>query len=151
MLSHSATHSLSHSVGQQLAHQDIRRYSRQLLLDCIDHDGQLYLSSAHAVIVGLGGLGSLTARYLAGAGVGNITLIDGDTVDISNLQRQISYNEMHLGAGLHRQRYGTKTDKPGLVSRLYSAFYCSSQWAYLASAELASKLSHLRLLRVFSE
>ena len=97
MLSHSATHSLSHSVGQQLAHQDIRRYSRQLLLDCIDHDGQLNLANAHAVIVGLGGLGSLTARYLAGAGVGNITLIDGDTVDISNLQRQISYNEMHLG------------------------------------------------------
>ena len=80
-----------------LEHQDIQRYSRQLLLDCIGHDGQLNLASAHAVVVGLGGLGSLTARYLAGAGVGNITLIDGDTVDISNLQRQVSYNEMHLG------------------------------------------------------
>ena len=97
MLSHSATHLISHSVSRKLEHQDIRRYSRQLLLDCIDHDGQLNLASSHAVIVGLGGLGSLTARYLAGAGVGNITLIDGDTVDISNLQRQISYNEMHLG------------------------------------------------------
>ncbi|MEC8488245.1 MAG: ThiF family adenylyltransferase, partial [Pseudomonadota bacterium] len=58
MLSHSATHSISHSVSRKLEHQDIRRYSRQLLLDCIDHDGQLNLASSHAVIVGLGGLGS---------------------------------------------------------------------------------------------
>ncbi len=97
MLSHSSRLSSHHTASPQLAHEDIRRYSRQLMLDCIDHDGQLNLARSHAVIVGLGGLGSLTARYLAGAGVGNITLIDGDTVDISNLQRQISYNEMHLG------------------------------------------------------
>ena len=84
-------------ANRQLEHQDIQRYSRQLLLDCVDHAGQLNLANAHALVVGLGGLGSLTARYLAGAGVGNITLIDGDTVDISNLQRQVSYNEMHLG------------------------------------------------------
>ncbi|TKB02083.1 HesA/MoeB/ThiF family protein [Alteromonas portus] len=97
MPSHSVSDSANSPVNSQLEHQDIRRYSRQLLLDCIDHDGQLNLANAHAVVVGLGGLGSLTARYLAGAGVGNITLVDGDTVDISNLQRQISYNEMHLG------------------------------------------------------
>ncbi len=76
---------------------DIRRYSRQLLLNEIDEEGQANLHDAHAVVIGLGGLGTLASRFLVGAGVGNITLIDGDTVEVSNLQRQVTYNETHLG------------------------------------------------------
>lgn len=80
-----------------LTSDEIKRYSRQLLLEQIDEDGQRNLSNAHAVVIGLGGLGSLVARFLVGAGVGKLTLIDGDLVGISNLQRQVAYNEMHLG------------------------------------------------------
>ncbi len=65
------------------------RYSRHILLDEIDIAGQEKLLSAHAVILGAGGLGSPAAFYLASAGVGKITLIDDDTVDLTNLQRQI--------------------------------------------------------------
>lgn len=80
---------------------DIRRYSRQLLLEEIDEHGQQNLFNAHAVVIGLGGLGSLVARFLVGAGVGagagSLTLVDGDVVDISNLHRQASFNETYLG------------------------------------------------------
>ena len=98
---YSAGQTVSHIAGQVFEHslntQDIRRYSRQLMLDSVEDEGQAKLACSHAVIIGLGGLGSLVARYLAGAGVGTITLVDGDIVDISNLQRQVTYNEMHLG------------------------------------------------------
>lgn len=80
-----------------LSNDDIKRYSRQLLLPQIEEEGQQHIAQAHVVVIGLGGLGALSARYLVGAGVGNITLVDGDTVDLSNLQRQVTYNEMHLG------------------------------------------------------
>ena len=80
-----------------LTKQDIRRYSRQLLLEEIDEEGQTNLHRSHAVVIGLGGLGTLASRFLVGAGLGNITLIDGDVVDVTNLQRQVSYNETHLG------------------------------------------------------
>ena len=80
-----------------LTKQEITRYSRQLLVDAIDEEGQHNLTHAHAVIIGLGGLGSLVARLLAGAGVGTLTLVDGDVVEMSNLARQVPYNEMHLG------------------------------------------------------
>ncbi len=69
--------------------EELARYSRQILLPELDIEGQESLKSAHAVIVGLGGLGSPVAMYLAAAGVGELTLIDDDVVDLSNLQRQI--------------------------------------------------------------
>lgn len=80
-----------------LSNEDIKRYSRQLMLEEIGEKGQQNIAQSHVVIVGLGGLGALCARYLVGAGVGKVTLVDGDTVDISNLQRQVTYNEIHLG------------------------------------------------------
>lgn len=76
---------------------ELLRYSRQILLPEFDIDGQERLRQSHALIVGLGGLGSPVAMYLAAAGVGRLTLVDFDTVDLSNLQRQIIHHTADLG------------------------------------------------------
>lgn len=73
------------------------RYSRHILLDPIGVEGQERLLASHALIVGAGGLGSPAALYLASAGVGRITLADGDAVDLTNLQRQILHTEARIG------------------------------------------------------
>jgi len=80
-----------------LSDQQLLRYSRQIFLSNIDVDGQQRLLNAHVCILGVGGLGSLTAPYLAAAGVGKITLVDDDEVDISNLHRQLIYAERDVG------------------------------------------------------
>jgi adenylyltransferase/sulfurtransferase len=76
---------------------ELLRYSRQILLPEFDIDGQERLNQSHALIIGLGGLGSPVAMYLAAAGVGRLTLVDFDTVDLSNLQRQIIHRTMDIG------------------------------------------------------
>jgi adenylyltransferase/sulfurtransferase len=73
------------------------RYSRHILLTEIGIDGQERLTAAHALIVGAGGLGSPAALYLAASGVGRITLCDNDTVDLTNLQRQIVHYTDSIG------------------------------------------------------
>ncbi|MCY4015477.1 MAG: molybdopterin-synthase adenylyltransferase MoeB [Gammaproteobacteria bacterium] len=73
------------------------RYSRQIMLPEFDVAGQDALLDAHALIVGLGGLGSPAALYLAAAGIGSLTLVDHDTVEVSNLQRQIIHDQHSLG------------------------------------------------------
>ena len=73
------------------------RYNRQLLLPEIGPEGQEKLSQARVLIVGVGGLGSPIALYLAGAGIGTIGLIDSDVVDTTNLQRQVLYSEPEVG------------------------------------------------------
>ena len=77
--------------------RQLLRYSRHLLLDDIGIEGQQRLLGSHALIVGAGGLGSPVALYLASAGVGQITLVDDDTVDLTNLQRQIMHTEARVG------------------------------------------------------
>ena len=77
--------------------QDLLRYSRHILLGDIDVDGQERIMAGHVLIVGAGGLGSPAAIYLASAGVGRLTICDGDTVDMTNLQRQILHREDRLG------------------------------------------------------
>jgi molybdopterin/thiamine biosynthesis adenylyltransferase len=76
---------------------DLLRYSRHILLDEIGIEGQQKLQSAHALVIGAGGLGSPVALYLGTAGVGRITLVDHDTVDLTNLQRQIAHNMARVG------------------------------------------------------
>ncbi|EIC9270527.1 HesA/MoeB/ThiF family protein [Salmonella enterica subsp. enterica serovar Agona] len=71
--------------------RDFMRYSRQILLGDIAIEGQQLLLNSHVLIVGLGGLGSPAALYLAGAGIGTLTLADDDDVHLSNLQRQILF------------------------------------------------------------
>jgi len=73
------------------------RYSRHILLDEFGVEGQQKLLAGHALIIGAGGLGCPAALYLAAAGVGRITIADGDTVDATNLQRQILYRDASVG------------------------------------------------------
>lgn len=75
----------------------MNRYARQTSLPEIGEAGQEKLRNAKVLIVGVGGLGSPIALYLAGAGVGTLGLVDDDQVSISNLQRQVLYAEADLG------------------------------------------------------
>ncbi|MGE5526175.1 MAG: HesA/MoeB/ThiF family protein [Rhodospirillaceae bacterium] len=74
------------------------RYSRHILLDEFGIEGQERLLASHALVIGAGGLGSPVALYLASAGVGRITVCDSDTVDLTNLQRQIIHRTSSVGA-----------------------------------------------------
>ena len=80
-----------------LTDQELLRYSRQILLQQVDIDGQLKLKSSKVLIVGLGGLGSPVALYLAAAGVGELHLADFDSVDLTNLQRQVIHDTPSVG------------------------------------------------------
>jgi len=76
---------------------DLLRYSRHILLNEIGIEGQERIQQARALVIGAGGLGSPVALYLSSAGVGHITVVDHDTVDITNLQRQIAHTEASVG------------------------------------------------------
>ncbi len=78
--------------------QQLLRYSRHILLNELGIEGQRRLLAAHAVVIGAGGLGSPVALYLGSAGVGHITVVDHDTVDATNLQRQIAHTMDRVGS-----------------------------------------------------
>lgn len=76
---------------------ELLRYSRHILLPALGIDGQQRLRAAHVAIIGIGGLGSPAAMYLAASGIGQLTLVDDDRVELSNLQRQIAHTTADIG------------------------------------------------------
>lgn len=81
----------------ELSKDEIRHYSRHIIIPEIGSEGQRKLKAARVLLVGAGGLGSPTAQYLAASGVGTIGIVDHDTVDVSNLQRQVLYTMQDIG------------------------------------------------------
>ena len=77
--------------------EELLRYSRHILLDDIGIEGQTRILQGHALIIGAGGLGSPAAMYLACSGIGQITLVDDDSVELTNLQRQIAHTTANVG------------------------------------------------------
>ena len=88
---------LTAELGRALTRDELVRYSRHILLPQVGEEGQRALKRARVLLVGAGGLGSPAALYLAAAGVGTIGLVDFDTVDLSNLQRQILHGSSGIG------------------------------------------------------
>lgn len=84
-------------MAAELTDSEMLRYNRQIILRGFDFDGQEALKQSRVLVVGLGGLGCAAAPYLAAAGVGHLTLLDFDTVALSNLQRQILHHDDAIG------------------------------------------------------
>jgi len=91
---------MENGTATNLTEEELKRYGRQIMLRDIGAVGQEKLKAARALVVGAGGLGSPAALYLAAAGVGTLTIMDADTVDTSNLQRQV----IHLTADTGRPK-----------------------------------------------
>jgi molybdopterin/thiamine biosynthesis adenylyltransferase len=85
------------SIGHAMTDDELLRYSRHILLEDIGIEGQQRLRAARALVIGAGGLGSPVALFLASAGIGRLTLVDADTVDLTNLQRQIAHAHDRIG------------------------------------------------------
>ena len=90
---------IQRSPKTMLSPEELLRYSRQTMLKSIGEQGQQNLKNAKVLIVGVGGLGNPVSLYLNAAGIGTIYLADGDSIDISNLPRQILFTESHLSQG----------------------------------------------------
>lgn len=82
----------------QLSHNEYQRYSRHIMLEEIGEAGQQVLKHACVLVIGVGGLGCAAAQFLAASGIGHLILVDADSVERSNLQRQILFKTNHLGA-----------------------------------------------------
>src|SRR5690348_2839800 len=86
------------SMDLDFSEDEIRRYSRHILLQDVGGIGQAKLKAARVLVIGAGGLGSPLALYLAAAGVGTIGIVDDDAVELSNLQRQIAHTTARIGS-----------------------------------------------------
>lgn len=82
---------------QELSDEEMLRYNRQIILRQFDFDGQEALKNSSVLILGAGGLGCAASQYLVAAGIGSITIIDDDVVELSNLQRQLLHNDETIG------------------------------------------------------
>ena len=80
-----------------LSDQEVLRYNRQISLNQFDFEGQEALKHSKVLIVGLGGLGCSAAQYLTASGVGTLTLVDDDSVELSNLHRQVLHTDEDIG------------------------------------------------------
>ncbi len=94
---------------------ELLRYSRHILLDAVGVEGQQQALNAHALVIGAGGLGSPVALYLAASGVGRVTLVDDDQVDLTNLQRQIAHATDRVGqAKVESAKWAMQALNPGV-------------------------------------
>lgn len=112
------------TIGQiDLDSEEIRRYSRHILMPEVGIEGQKRLRQSSALLVGLGGLGSPVSMYLAAAGIGRMGLVDNDVVDETNLQRQILYSEYQVGQSkLESARKRLNGINPNVQLDLYETF-----------------------------
>lgn len=115
------------------------RYSRHILLPEIDIQGQEALLKTHALIVGLGGLGSPIALYLAAAGIGEMTLVDDDQVDMTNLQRQVAHHTRDVG----RAKVDSAADK---LKAINPELKINAIQARLGSSELDNLIQSVDLV-----
>jgi len=107
--------------------EQLERYSRHILLDDVGVDGQEKLLKAKVLIVGAGGLGSPAALYLAAAGVGTIGIIDSDSVEVSNLQRQIAHFTKDIGCSkVKSAAEKLQAINPDISVRTYREFICAN-------------------------
>jgi molybdopterin-synthase adenylyltransferase len=113
---------------------ELLRYSRHILLPEIGIEGQERLLASHAVVIGAGGLGSPITLYLASAGVGRITLCDGDAVDLTNLQRQIVHRTESIG----RKKADSARDTLASINPLVEVVTVGERVAEEAITELAA-------------
>src|ERR1700738_1535772 len=84
-------------AATSLSNEEILRYSRHLIMPEVGMDGQLKLKNAKVLLIGTGGLGAPLGLYLAAAGVGRLGLVDFDVVDVTNLQRQVTFGSSDVG------------------------------------------------------
>jgi len=114
------------------------RYSRHILLDDIGIEGQERILSAHALVIGAGGLGSPVALYLGSAGVGTLTLVDDDVVDLTNLQRQIAHTVARVGQSkVHSAQAAIAAINPGVtVNALQARADATLLDAWVAAADV---------------
>ena len=111
-----------------LSDDEVERYSRQLILEGVGEAGQARIDASRVLVVGAGALGSPVVQYLAAAGVGNLTIYDGDSVDLSNLSRQPLHAEADLGT--------SKAESAAAVARaINSGIETSAMPSYLAAAD----------------
>ena len=101
----------------ELTVDEIRRYSRHLIIPDVGVTGQKRLKNAKVLCVGAGGLGSPALMYLAAAGVGTLGIVDFDTVDESNLQRQIIHGQSDIGRSKARVGRGERSARSTRTSR----------------------------------
>src|ERR1700720_2837582 len=109
------------------SNDEIARYSRHLIMPEVTLDGQKRLKASSVLCIGTGGLGSPIALYLAAAGIGRLGLVDSDTVDFSNLQRQILHGTRDVGRKkLNSARDRIREVNPNVQVDLYDEFFTSA-------------------------
>lgn len=118
--------------------QDLLRYSRHILLNEFGIEAQTTLTHSHALVVGAGGLGSAALMYLASAGMGHITVADGDVVDLTNLQRQIAHREAAIGTSkaLSAQRTLSEINSAITVTAITQRLTPDDLIEHVASADI---------------
>ena len=106
-----------------LSQKEKDRYNRQIIINGFGEEGQLKLKAGKVLVIGAGGLGCPVIQYLVAAGAGTIGIVDGDTVSLSNLQRQILYSEEEIGQSKARIAASKLSKLNGLVNiQVYDRF-----------------------------